>query len=127
MVDEQRSAGGHGLSIVSAILNPRPLAQAQSPGGWVAFLPLLFILVIFYFLLILPAQRQRKRQQQMLGALKSGDRVITTGGILGTIVGIRENVIQLRIADQVLIEVLRSAIAGPQPTPGAPEEDKGKL
>ncbi|MFQ5926923.1 MAG: preprotein translocase subunit YajC [Terriglobia bacterium] len=81
-----------------------------------AFLPLLFILVIFYFLLIRPAQRQRKHQQQMLAALRTGDRVITNGGILGTIVGIKENVIVLRIADQVRIEVLRSAIAGLQPT-----------
>lgn len=77
-------------------------------------LPLLFIFAIFYFLLILPAQRQRKRQQQMLAALKTGDKVITTGGIHGTIVGLRDDVVQLRIADQVRIEVARSAIAGLQ-------------
>jgi len=70
---------------------------------------------IFYFLIILPAQRQRKRQQQMLSALKSGDKVVTSGGIYGTIVGLKGDVVQLRIADQVRIEVARSAIAGYQP------------
>lgn len=91
--------------------------QASQPGGgaWVQFLPLVAILLIFYFLLILPAQRQRKRTQEMLGALKSGDKVVTTGGLFGTIVGIKETVVQLRIADQVKVDVLRSAIAGLQP------------
>jgi preprotein translocase subunit YajC len=73
------------------------------------------VLAIFYFLLILPAQRQRKKQQAMLAALKTGDRVITTGGIYGTIVGLRDDIVQLRIADQVKIEVARAAIAGHQP------------
>lgn len=101
------------------------LAWQQPKGSpWGAFLPLIFILVIFYVLLILPAQRQRKRQAQMLSALKTGDRVITTGGILGTIVAIKDNVIVLRIADQVRIEVLRSAIAGLQPGTSGSEEKK---
>lgn len=91
------------------------LAQAEQPSAFGMLLPLLFIFAIFYFLLILPAQRQRKRQQQMLGALKNGDKVITSGGIYGTIVGLRGDVVQLRIADQVRIEVARSAIAGHQP------------
>jgi len=91
------------------------LAQAQQPSGWAALFPFLIVLVIFYFLLILPAQRQRKRQAQMLSALKTGDKVITSGGIYGTIVGLRDDVVQLRIADQVRIEVARSAVAGLQP------------
>ncbi|MFQ5817553.1 MAG: preprotein translocase subunit YajC [Terriglobia bacterium] len=95
--------------------------QQPQTSPWSAFLPLLLIFAIFYFLLILPAQRQRKRQQQMLAALRTGDRVITNGGILGTIVGIRENVITLRVADQVRIEVLRSAIASLQPTAAGSE------
>lgn len=91
------------------------LAQAQ-PSPWAALFPLLVVVAIFYFLLILPAQRQRKRQAQLLAALKTGDKVVTTGGIYGTIVGLRDDVVQLRIADQVKIEVARSAIAGHQPT-----------
>jgi preprotein translocase subunit YajC len=100
------------------------LLQQQPQGSpWGAFLPLLLILVIFYVLLILPAQRQRRRQQQMLSALKTGDRVITTGGILGTIVGIKDNIVTLRIADQVRIEVLRQAIATLQPS--SPDAESG--
>lgn len=108
-------------SIVPATLT---VAQANQPfraslqgepSGWTALFPFLIVLVIFYFLLILPAQRQRKRQQQMLGALKSGDKVITSGGIYGTITALRDEVVQLRISDQVRIDVARSAIAGHQP------------
>lgn len=90
-------------------------ADPRAGAGWVQFVPLVAILAIFYFLLILPAQRQRKRMQELLSALKTGDRVITTGGIYGTIVGMKDNVVQLRIADQVKVDVLRSAIAGLQP------------
>lgn len=84
-----------------------------------AFAPLLIIMVIFYVLLILPAQRRQKKTQQMLSALKNGDKVITTGGMFGTIVGLEGENIQLRIADvaqgQVKVKVLRSAIASLQP------------
>ncbi len=89
--------------------------QAQQPGIWAALFPFLIVLAIFYFLIILPAQRQRRRHQQMLSALKSGDKVITSGGIYGTVIGIHDEVVQLRIADQVRVEVARSHIAGFQP------------
>ena len=74
---------------------------AQSAGGIMAFLPLLVIMVIFYVLLILPAQKRQKKTQQMLSALKNGDKVVTNGGIYGTIVGLDPETVQLRIADQV--------------------------
>jgi preprotein translocase subunit YajC len=72
-------------------------------------------MVIFYFLMILPAQRRQKKVAEMLKSLKNGDKVITNGGIYGTIVGLEDGSVQLRIADQVKIKVMRSAIAGPQP------------
>lgn len=90
--------------------------QQPQASPWSAFIPLLVILGVFYLLLILPAQRQRKRHQQMIDQLKSGDRIVTTGGILGTVVAIKDTVITLRIADQVRIEVVRSAVAGLQPS-----------
>ena len=77
--------------------------------------PLVVIMVIFYVLLILPAQRRQKKTQGMLSALKTGDKVLTSGGIYGTIVGLEGEAVQLRIADQVKIKVARSAIAGIQP------------
>jgi preprotein translocase subunit YajC len=91
------------------------MAQATGPGGLMAFAPLLIIMVIFYVLLILPAQRRQKKTQEMLSALKNGDKVVTTGGLFGTIVGIEADSVQLRIADQVKVKVLRSAVAALQP------------
>jgi preprotein translocase subunit YajC len=72
-------------------------------------------MVIFYVLLILPAQKRQKKTAAMLSALKNGDKVITNGGVFGTIVGLEDEAVQLRIADQVKVKVLRSAIAGLQP------------
>jgi preprotein translocase subunit YajC len=90
-------------------------AQAASqPGGIALFLPLVLIMVIFYFLMILPAQRRQKKASQMLKELKNGDKVITNGGIYGTIVGLEDDSVQLRIAEQVKIKISRSAIAGLQ-------------
>jgi preprotein translocase subunit YajC len=93
------------------------LAQAQAPsgaGGITLFLPLILILVIFYFLMIMPAQKRQKKVNEMLKNLKNGDKVITNGGIYGTIVGLEDDAVQLRIADQVKIKISRSAIAGLQ-------------
>jgi preprotein translocase subunit YajC len=91
------------------------LAQATSqPSGITLFLPLILIMVIFYFLMIMPAQRRQKKVNEMLKNLKNGDKVITNGGIYGTIVGLEGDAIQLRIAEQVKIKVSRSAIAGLQ-------------
>ena len=91
------------------------MAQGGGAGGLMAFAPLLIIMVIFYVLLILPAQRRQKKTQQMLSALKNGDKVVTSGGLFGTIVGLEGDAIQLRIADQVKVKVLRSAVASLQP------------
>jgi len=87
----------------------------QLAGQMGGILPIILIMVIFYVLLILPAQKRQKKVASMLAELKNGDKVITTGGVYGTIVGIEDDAIQLRIADQVKIKVLRSAVGGLQP------------
>lgn len=89
------------------------LAQSQ-PSPLFSLIPFILMLVVFYFLLILPAQRRQKKVAEMLGGLKSGDKVITNGGIYGTIVGVEGDALQLRIADQVRIKVARSAVTGLQ-------------
>jgi preprotein translocase subunit YajC len=94
------------------------LAQASAqPSGIALFLPLILIMVIFYFLMIMPAQRRQKKVAEMLRNLKTGDKVITNGGIYGTIVGLEDDSVQLRIAEQVKIKVSRAAIAGLQAEP----------
>ena len=102
--------------LASANLALGLLAQSQ-PGGIALFLPLILIMVIFYFLMILPAQRRQKKVTEMLTALKNGDKVITNGGIYGTIVGLEGDTVQLRIAEQVKMKVARSAIAEMQAEP----------
>ncbi|HVO56946.1 MAG TPA: preprotein translocase subunit YajC [Dongiaceae bacterium] len=72
---------------------------------------MVIVMGIFYVMLILPQQRQRKKTQAMLAALKNGDKVITTSGIYGTVNGLDGETVILKIADQVKIRVLRSAIA----------------
>jgi preprotein translocase subunit YajC len=100
-----------------------PLFLLQQPGGGSllgAFLPMIIIFGIFYFLVIRPQQKRQRQQQTerdvMLKALKAGDKVITTGGIYGTIVSVKEkdDTVVLRIAQAVTIEMLRSAVAGLQ-------------
>jgi len=92
-------------------------APSSSGQALVSMLPILLIFAVFYLLLIVPQQRQRKKTQEMLSNLKSGDRVVTSGGVYGTITGFREGVVQLQIANQVRIDVSRTAIAGLQPEP----------
>jgi len=86
--------------------------QSGGIGATIAgFLPILVVLLIFYFLVIGPANKTRKQTQTMLAALKKGDRVLTTGGIYGTVQGVESDVIHLRIAENVKVRVARSAIA----------------
>ncbi len=91
-------------------------AGAQLPGssgsGQVAVQILFFgaLFAIFYFLLIRPQQKQRREREAMLTSLKRGDRVVTTGGLHGTIVGLNEQTVVLKVTDQVKLEFDRSAI-----------------
>jgi preprotein translocase subunit YajC len=93
------------------------LAQGGQ-GGAVLWLPLILIFGIFYFLLIMPQQRRQKKWQAMLGSLKTGDKVTTNGGLRGTIIALRDDVVHLRVPpDNLRLEVLRSSVvsvAGPE-------------
>src|SRR5438067_11849498 len=97
------------------------LAQQATGAGWLGFAPLIFIFVIFYFLLIMPQQRRQKKWQEMLGNLKTGDRVTTSGGLRGTIIALRDDAVHLRVApDNLRLEGARSAVVQ-----AAGEEAKG--
>lgn len=75
------------------------------------FIPIILIYIIFYFILIRPQRKEQKQHKAMLANLKKNDEVITTGGIHGTIVNIKENTFMLRVDDNARIEVSKSAIA----------------
>lgn len=77
-------------------------------------LPLVLMFVIFYLFLIRPQQKKQKEHQSMLNALRKGERVITTGGILGTITGLTDQYAVIEIQEKVRMKILRSHIAGKQ-------------
>ena len=88
------------------------IMAAALPPGLVSFLPFILIIAVFYLLLIRPNQKKQQVWQQMLGNLKTGDRITTTGGIRGTILNIKDDTIQLRVPpDNIKLEVVKSAIA----------------
>jgi len=102
---------------MNIISNVGSLAFLQAGGSLVQLLPFILIFVIFYFLLIRPQQKKQRLAQQerdaLLKALKPGDKIVTTSGIYGTIVAVRDkdDTVQLRIAQSVSVEAERSAIA----------------
>ena len=79
----------------------------QMAPMWIA------IIAIFYFLMIRPAQKKQRDRAAMLNNIKKGDKVVTTGGLIGTVVGTSEKTLVLKVADNVKIKLMRSAIAGP--------------
>lgn len=94
-----------------------PLAAATAASDvnpLMQFAPLLFIFVIFYFLLIRPQQKKQKEAQLMIESLKKGDKVITLGGMIGTITSMQNDYVVLKVGDNenTKIEVLKSAISG---------------
>ena len=88
------------------------MAQMGAQSPWTSLIPLVIMLGIFYFLLIAPMRKRQKQQDEMIANLKNGDHVVTAGGIYGTIVGIKDDRLTLRIADQVKIDVTKSSISG---------------
>jgi preprotein translocase subunit YajC len=89
-------------------------APPGSAGGPAAFLqPLILfgaMFAIFYFIVLRPQQRQKAERERMLSAIKKGDRIVTTSGMHGTVVGLGEHTVTLRVADQVKLEFDRTAV-----------------
>ena len=91
-------------------------AGGEGAGGFAGFIPLILMFVIFYFLLIRPQQKRTKDHRAMIGNLKKGDRIVTSGGIHGRITGMDEATLTVEIADKVRVKVARanvSALAQP--------------
>jgi preprotein translocase subunit YajC len=90
--------------------------QGSNPGagsGGISFLFLIIVMfVVMYFFMIRPQQRKEKQRQKMIADLKKGDKVLTNSGMIGTIWGMKDNIIVLKFDEEVKIEFLKSAIAG---------------
>ncbi|MFH1138595.1 MAG: preprotein translocase subunit YajC [Pseudomonadota bacterium] len=101
--------------------------QGGAGGGLAALAPLIIMFVIFYFLLIRPQQKKAKQHREMLGSLKKGDRIVTSGGLFGEITGLTDTVATIEIAPKIRVKVARSHVSGltqPGQQAPAPAEDK---
>lgn len=92
------------------------LQQAQPPsrgGGsfFTALIPFILVFVIFYLLIIMPSRKRQKKHQELVEQLKPGDKVVTSGGIYGTVMGVQKDRIELKIASNVKIDVTKNAVA----------------
>ena len=117
------------MNIAYAMGQGGAAAQGGS-GGFASFIPLILMFVIFYFLLIRPQQKKTKEHRQMIDNLKTGDRIITSGGIHGRITGVSENELTVEIAEKVRVKVNRASVsalvtAGSAP-PAAKKDKKDK-
>jgi len=88
-------------------------APAQNPI--MAFLPMILLVVVFYFILIRPQQKRAKEQKKMLEALKSGDKVITSAGIIGEVISVKDRTVSLRSADAKMEVTKESVVAITEP------------
>src|SRR5947199_4000501 len=101
------------------------LQTSAAPSAIGSLLPLILIAAIFYFLVFMPMQRQKKQQAQMPSSLQAGNEVLTTGGIVGTIVSIADDSLILRVKpDNIKLQVARSAVSGLVNQPGSEEKKK---
>ena len=97
---------------------------AQGPGGGFTIGWLVFMVAIFYFVMIRPQQRRAKERKAMISAVKSGERVLLSSGILGEICNVKEKTLVVRIAENTKIEVLKSAVSQIIEKGETPEEVK---
>jgi preprotein translocase subunit YajC len=96
----------------------------MSSSSWLTLVPYILILGIFYFVILLPMRRKQQKVQQFLDSLKTGDRVITTGGIYGQITKLNDQSVQLQVAEKIRIEVARASIGGYQGQPPVVERSE---
>ena len=91
------------------------LTLLQNAGGGnflMAILPWALIIGVFYVLIVMPQRKRQKQLKDLISELKSGDQVITTGGIIGTVTQVRDTSLLIRSADKSILEIARSAVAG---------------
>jgi preprotein translocase subunit YajC len=102
------------MSLLDPFLLAMGTPQQGAPNPWLQLIPFALILGIFYFVMVLPMRKRQQKVQAFLAALKVGDRIITTGGIYGSITRVSDQSVQLQVANNVRIEVSRAAIVGYQ-------------
>ena len=81
-------------------------------GALGGLLPMILIIAVFYLLLIRPQQKRQRELQETISQLKAGDRIVTTGGVIGTITSVKDTSFLIRSAEKSILEIARSAVAG---------------
>jgi preprotein translocase subunit YajC len=110
------------MDLMSLVAMAAPQGEGQgSPFGMMV--PMLFIFAIFYFMLIRPQQRKEKERKLLINELKTGERVMFSGGILGTVTNVKDNTFIIKVADGVKIEVARGAVSKVLEKGEKPEDD----
>lgn len=99
------------FNLVTMLAQAQSPSQARGPNILTALFPFILVLVIFWLIFVLPQQRRQKRHMQMVESLKPGDRIITSGGIFGTVMGVYPDRIELKIAANVKIDITKNAVA----------------
>lgn len=98
-------------AIIATAVTAAFAADAAQPSALSSMFPLLVIFVIFYFFLIRPQQKQAKKHQQMLNAIKKDDKIVTNGGIYGTVTSVKGGIIEVKIAEGVKVQLSKSAVS----------------
>lgn len=109
-------------------ISPAYAQTAAAPGGgasaFMQFLPLVFIFVIFYFLMIRPQQRRMKEHRAMIDAVKKGDNVVTSGGLIGRVTRVQDNEVEVEIAPNVKVRVVKGTLSSVGPMTAANDATK---
>ena len=103
-----------------------PAQTAQSPFGGPWYMPILLVVGVFYLLVWRPQMKQRRTEDDWRKNIKRGDEVVTSGGLLGKVSGIADNVITLELQEKVRVKVLRSHVVGKPPGAGDPQPQPAK-
>jgi preprotein translocase subunit YajC len=84
---------------------------SQGAAAMSSFIPIILIFGVFYFLIIRPQSKKQKEHQKMVDNLKKGDRIVTLGGMYGTVVDVQDNIVKIKIAENVNVQIMKSAVS----------------
>jgi preprotein translocase subunit YajC len=113
-------------ALLQADAAPASPGPASPFGSLTGIFPIILMFAVFYFLIIRPQSKKAKLHQAMLGQLKKGDEVVTTGGLIGRISGIKDDEVTLQVQEGVRLRILRSAVSGLQKQGGEPAKVDAK-
>lgn len=108
-----------GLTSFSMLLQAAPAAAAAEPPAYLTFLPLVGMAVIFWFLILRPQMKQQKEHRRKIEAMQKGDQVVTAGGLIGKVIKLDENYVELELGPNVKVKAVRSTIGDIIPPAGS--------